>query len=567
GLKGIPDLMTKDFFSGIYGKALDLGGGRYRPLSLVMFAVEHQFFGNNPHPSHLINIILYGFCSIVLFLLLLDFFPEQPLISIAASLLFIAHPLHTEVVANIKSRDEILSFLFLCLTLCYTLKYAKSDLKKYFFYGCIFYFLALFSKENGITFLAIIPLTIYFFTDKTNIKTCLKKSVPFFVTAFIYLALRTYMVGLGAKSSSDIMENPFVNATFFERMATISCISGKYLWMLIFPFPLSSDYSFNQIPIINWTSLKALIPFLIFLFLLIWAIKNAKQKHPVSYGILFFFITYSIVSNVFFNIGAPMGERFLFLPSLGFCIAIAWLLNYFSMKKNPLKNKFSVPITLFISAVLLIFSVETIARNKDWKNNITLFSTDVNTVPNSAKVHYYYGNSILIKALKLPDGEVKTNMLEKSKSEFLKSVEINPKFYTSFYNLGLIFKTENNPDSAIYYLQKVLALSPQHILTQGLLGSIYGKEKGDFDKAILYLKKAVLFNPQDLGSWENLGIAYAMKKNFPDALNAFQHAQQLNPTDAQAYLNIAITYQNMGEKEKASPYFAKAFELNPALKK
>ncbi|MEO6883692.1 MAG: tetratricopeptide repeat protein [Bacteroidia bacterium] len=567
GLKGIPELMSTDFFSGIYGQSLDLNGGRYRPLSLVMFAVEHHFFGNDPHPSHLINVLLYALSSVILFLLLLDFFPEKPFIALVASLLFVAHPLHTEVVANIKSRDEILSFLFLLYTLRFGLKAFKTGLKKYFFYGCFFYFLALLSKENGITFIAVIPITAYFFTDETSGRKCFKKSIPFFITALFYLILRTAMVGLGAKASTDVLENPFVHTSFLEHMATVSYISGKYIWMLFFPYPLSADYSFNQIPIINFVNLKAIIPFVIVFFLMLWAIKNTKQKHLLAYCILFYGTTFSIVSNIFFNIGASMGERFLYLPSLAFCIAAAYFLNFLSKKKVHQKNNFSKPIILFLSLVLMLFSIEIIARNRDWKDNITLFSTDVNTVPNSAKAHYYYGNSLLITALKMPDDALEQKRIETSKSEFLKSVKIDSDFFTSYYNLGRIYDVEKQPDSAIFYLQKVLKINPTHIFTQGLLGSVYGKEKGNYDQAIYYLKKAVLYNPKDVKSWQNLGIAYAMKQQFSNALNAFNQALQLNLNDAQSYLNIAITYQNMNEPEKAKPFFSKAFELNPALKK
>src|SRR3972149_4965022 len=103
---GIKTLATKDLFYGIYGSALDLEGGRWRPLTLVMFAVEYHFFGDNAHPYHFINILLYGITAIILFLTLKEFFPKNYLLAFIATLLFIAHPLHTEVVANIKSRDE-----------------------------------------------------------------------------------------------------------------------------------------------------------------------------------------------------------------------------------------------------------------------------------------------------------------------------------------------------------------------------------------------------------------------------------------------------------------------------
>jgi len=568
GIKGIPDLLTKDFFAGIYGQGLELGGGRYRPLSLIMFAVEHELFGNNATPSHVINILLYGLVGVVLFLLLLDLFPKQPLLPVVATLLFMAHPIHTEVVANIKSRDEILSFLFLCLTLRYVLKYAHAAGGKTLAYGCICYFLALLSKENGITFLAVIPLTIYVFTDKKSISTILKKSLPFFITAIIYVTIRVALVGMVNDTSTDIMESPFINTSLMNKLATISWISVKYLLLLIIPYPLSSDYSFNQIPIINWLNLKAIIPIILQLALVVWAFVQLKNKNVLAYCVFFYFITYSIVSNIVFNIGAPMGERFLFLPSLAFCIAAAWFLLKYLNKATPAGTKFSGVLTGVLMVVLLVYSVEVYARNQDWKDNITLFKVDSKTVPNSAKVHYYYANSLLGKANLLKDSDPqKLPLLDTAKHEFLRSVAINPKFHTAFYDLGVVYNDENKPDSAIYYLNIVLQLQPLHILTQSLLGRIYGTQKGDLDHAIEHLKLAVHYDAKDDASWQNLGVAYAMKQQYNDALNAFTHVQQLKPNDAQSYMNLAITYQNLGEKDKADESFSKAFAIDPSLKK
>ncbi len=121
GFGGIYDLMTKDFFIGIYGEqGMELTGGRYRPLSLVMFAVEYQFFGLNPFVGHFINVLLYALTAFLLFKVLRNWLSKiegGAIIALITSLLFIAHPIHTEVVANIKSRDEILSFLLVLVTL------------------------------------------------------------------------------------------------------------------------------------------------------------------------------------------------------------------------------------------------------------------------------------------------------------------------------------------------------------------------------------------------------------------------------------------------------------------
>jgi len=120
GFSGIPGILKYDTFFGFFkveGKDKLVAGGRYRPLTLVMFAVEYAIFGKSPFIGHLGNVLLYGLLGIVLYLLLLKLFrarediPLAALLALVTTLLFIAHPIHTEVVANIKGRDEIMTLL------------------------------------------------------------------------------------------------------------------------------------------------------------------------------------------------------------------------------------------------------------------------------------------------------------------------------------------------------------------------------------------------------------------------------------------------------------------------
>jgi len=582
GIHGIPDLLTKDLFAGIYGKGLDIGGGRYRPLSLVTFALEYQFFGQNPHISHFINVLLYAITAVILMLLLLQMFPGKMLFNFIVALLFIAHPLHTEVVANIKSRDELLCFIGFMLTLLFVLKYLKVEKLKYMIFACLSFIFALFSKESAITLLATIPLTVFCFGDektKSSIKRIFTITLPFIIIGIFFIMLRAKLVGMiGDKGSNDIMENPFAGIGIADKLATISLILGKYLLLLFFPHPLSCDYSYNQIPIIGWDNPWATGSLILYLALLIYAVKFIFKKDIISYGILFFLMPLFLVSNIIFNIGAPMGERFLYIPSVGFCIIIAYLLlkglgigdEGRGMKNTPITNpKSLIPLLAILLPIVLAFSYKTYSRNKEWKDNLTIFGADALTVPNSAKIHYYYGNTLLQKGLndKKLDSLGKATLFRESKLEFEKAIAINPKFHLCYYNMGLVYEQFGQPDSAIHNLKKVLELQPTHILTQGTLGGVYGKLKGNYDSAIYYLKTAVKYNPEDAGSMENLGIAYAMKGNIDEAIPVMERSLKLRPAEARNYMNLALAWQSKGNKEKADSYFEKAFKIDPSLRK
>ena len=181
GLSGIGEVLTTESFTGHFGEQKNyLIGGRYRPLPLVSFAVEYSIFGVNSQASHFITILFYAFLSVLIYRVLCQLFPSATdqrwyfSLPFFASLLFVLHPIHTEVVANVKGRDEIMAGLGMMATLYGSLRYIQTQKIVWLLLSAIFFFLALLSKENALTFLAVVPLSIYFFTKaplKENIKT------------------------------------------------------------------------------------------------------------------------------------------------------------------------------------------------------------------------------------------------------------------------------------------------------------------------------------------------------------------------------------------------------------
>ena len=127
GIAGIPDLLRTEFWH-----FSNISLGYYRPLSLITFAMEQQYFKDNPNISHMINACLYGLTGLVVGVLLQKWLTRQTIVAFLIGLIFIAHPIHTEIVANIKGRDEILSFLFISLMLLSYWKHLETDTPYWF---------------------------------------------------------------------------------------------------------------------------------------------------------------------------------------------------------------------------------------------------------------------------------------------------------------------------------------------------------------------------------------------------------------------------------------------------
>jgi len=319
-----------------------------------------------------------------------------------AILLFVIHPVHTEVVANVKGRDEIMTLLGALGTLYCVFKFVATKNYLFYFFSACTFFLALLSKENALTFLAVIPLSLYFFT-KTSTKNIFLSLVPLLLAAAAYLWIRYLVIGYFLSSDgapiTDIMNNPFYGLSSSEKFATIFYTLGLYIKLLFFPHPLTHDYYPFQIPIINWSDIRAIGPLLAYIGLGIIALVGLKRKTILSYGIIVYLATLSIVSNIPFTVGTFMNERFLFMPTMGFCLILAWFLakklpNF--LKQSYIKNK---AVTNYIGLgvlglFVLGFTIKTTDRVPDWKNRMSLNLSGATSSPNSARANCFLGTAI-----------------------------------------------------------------------------------------------------------------------------------------------------------------------------
>jgi protein O-mannosyl-transferase len=452
GISGISDIFRYESFRGYFGEHKQLlEGDRYRPLSIATFAIEQSLFGGNKAVSHFINILLYALTGILLFRVLLLMFPlknEENIegglskyfnIPFIATLLFIAHPLHVEVVANIKGRDEIIALLGELGTLYFTFKYLHLNKTKYLIYSFTAFCVGIFSKESVITFLAIIPLTAHFFT-KATFGEKVKVTMPILFGTLFYLAMRMNAIGylLDNKVVIDLMNNPFYGMSFGDKMATIFYTFLVYFKLHIFPHPLTHDYYPFHIPRMTWGDWQSWLSLLLHVGLGVVILRGWRSLSVWAYSAAFYLVTLSIVSNVFVSVGTFMNERFVYHASLGFCIALAYFLTEFLGNTEGVRNsltfgKGAKTIAIGIATFFIIgFSIKTVLRVPDWRNGSTLNDSAIKYSPNSARANCFYAVSIWENRFtKLPkeatDAE-KLACLDSMKLYFNRSVEILPKY-------------------------------------------------------------------------------------------------------------------------------------------
>jgi protein O-mannosyl-transferase len=597
GISGISEIFRYDSFTGFFGVEKKLvAGGRYRPLSLASFAVEYALTGGlNPHFSHLLNILFYALTGIFLFMIfskLLKTPPGKPWhlgVPFIAVMLFMAHPVHTEVVANIKGRDEIFALLFPLISLWLTIRYFEHRKISWLLLANVCFFLGLLSKENAIMFVAIIPLTVYFFT-KVAVKDNIITSLSFLFTAILFVFIRFLVLGYlnSGELPKELLNNPFLDATQSEKFGTIFFTLGLYVKLLFLPHPLTHDYYPYHIPLVPITDWKAIVSLAIYIVLIGYVVMKFKSKDIIAYGILFYLLTLFIVSNLLFSVGTFMNERFIYMPSVGFAVIIAWLF----VNKLPLviKNGKTLKQTMTWSLliILVLFSIRTYTRNFTWKDNFTLFTTDVLTSENSIKCNISAGGDYQKKALqetdpvkKEEDYQLSMKYLEKALSiyptasnglllygnvlslykqdqkqaiiQYMKVLESDPYNRNAFTNTILVLGSLDNVKESTYkvsVLKHLYAINPEDADLNYNLGKIYGQFRANPDSACYFLERAISLNSGNIAAYKDLGIVYGMKGEYDKALDVLSRAQKLDPSDRQIVQNIMITRQLMDQQKK-----------------
>lgn len=604
GISGISDIFTTESMVGFYGQQKNLvSGGRYRPFSIAVFAVIQQFFGMNPKAFHLFTVLFYLANALLLFKVLMLLFKEriplesQKIFAAVITLLFIAHPIHTEVVANIKGSDEILSFIGVLASLFFLLKYIDHQKISHFVWAIGCYFLALLSKETAITFLAIIPVTLYFFR-KDQWKAIAITSAGLLVTAGIWYFIRGQIIGSMTIDSvaDNLMNDPFLEASLSDKYATVIYTLWKYIALLFFPHPLTYDYYPKHIPIVGFTNPTVIWSLIVYAGLIAFSIYGLIKRNIYAFGIILFGLSLSISSNLFFSIGVFMNERFIYVSSLGFCIIASYFILFDS--KRWLKNT-SIGWGL-LCVLILGYSGKTISRNKAWASNLTLSTTDALTSVNGAKSQTMAGGLLLEKAQATANPAEKQQVLMQSIAHLKQAIAIYPNYIDPKLLMGNAqYELYKNPTQALNYYYDILAINPSHANAhQNIqfvidkvadpaerikwyeqyvsrsndpssiyfkLGNIYGQQLNNLPKAIENLKQAYALKPNNVDVVTNLTTALSLNKQFEESIRILNESIVRSPNNHQFYMNLGMNYFEIGEVEKAKNSFDKAVQLNPKL--
>ena len=604
GFAGLKGIFTEDAYASYYRQlntVNQLSGGRYRPLSIATFAIEQQFFGPIPeekidsflkqslsygirgpaeqkivqdmHIRHLFNVFWYMACAVVLlYFLRYIVFRGNPIMALLAAVIFTIHPIHTEVVANVKSRDEIMSLIFMCLTFILAFKYQEQKKIAFLAGAMVSFFLAFLSKEYAITIVVLLPLSFYLFKDYT-IKKSIIAFLPYMVVVLAYLYIRVHMAiataGLdtstmslpeifetlgahGKYADKEVLNNPYVYATPVQQVATEIATTLNYLKLLLIPTPLSADYSYNSIPYKDfgaWQVWLSIIVHLTIAGVMFFFLFIKKSYKIIGFALAFYLLHLLLINNLIFNIGATMGERLIFHSSVGFAIVIAYLLYKGYERLAPTVKNAPYMLAGLMGVIVLLCGFKTVTRNADWKNDKSLFFEDIKVVPNSVLVNGNVAAAYITMADFEKDSTVKKTDLHHSIDLLNKAISEHPGFVAGFLNKGIAFYKLGQLDSAQVCLDSVRMNYPNYPSLKTLYALLsdyhmkngwtkYG-QYGRYPEAINEFKQGLAMDSTNAELWYNLGGAYFSNKQPMEAIQAWQVAIKLNPNHQQARAGMA----------------------------
>lgn len=572
GIKGIPKL-----FSGRYVESKQQTF-EYRPLVLATFAVEYQFFGSNPHISHFLNVLLYAITICVLFLLLSKIFKKYtPLLSLLITLLFLAHPIHTEVVANIKSRDELLSFLFGISSLLYLLKYSETGNKRFIIFSVVFFIMGMLCKKTTLLFMGFIPLTLYFFMGLKLKQLLLLCVVPVVAFACFVIFKISFLHETNVLRAYAFFENPlFYEDSFWARLPISFYAIGYYLKLFVLPYPLSCYYGYSTIPFVGWNSPLVILSLIVYAAIGLYALKGSLKKHFLSYAILVYLIGIFPFSNLFSTPTGIIAERYVYFASLGFCMILGYALLFLfrvNTTGNAKSKALSLNPLLTISAafVFILYSGITIARNRNWKDEITLFRNDLKNFKNSCNLHYITGNKLYPEIFTTPNGPKKDSIINETKFHMQQAlnlmkegVEKYPADYTTLNNIGTIYvNIFNDPVSAQPYFKQALLVNPAN--TEALYNNAFCYERNNKkDSAIIAYEKLIASNADYFPAYVQLRELYLATQKYPEAIACDKKLIEQSPGEARLYINLGNSYINNKDTLSAIKQFEQAVALEPA---
>lgn len=519
----------------------------FRPMMTFGYLLCYQIFGPLAYGFHLASVLLHVAVVCALFLVTKEIFRNRLLAFVAAGL-FALHPVHTESVAWVAAVTDLELTIFYLLTFWCFLRVARpgggrSGQAQLAMAGS--FVLALVSKEQALTLPFLATAYEHFYRDDRAETTLAQKIWRYgflWMLGAAYLLFRVRFFGALAPvlQISDL--------TWYQTALSAVALVGQYCAKLLWPVHLCAFYVFQRsTTFLDPRFLAGLAAMIVgaVLFAVLW-----RRARVVSYALLWFLVTLGPVLNPRWMAANVFTERYLYLPSVGFCWLAAWgwvKLWERAAQQPPIKRQ---ALIAALSLVAALYVIRVVTRNPDWRDDVRLYTVTLAFSPNS----YHIRNNL---------GTVywRQGKIDAAEQEWRKALELSPHNAIFLNNLGLVFAQRKQYADATAYFQRAMRYKPNYTDSHLNLGNVY-EELGQHADAELQYRAAVALSPLKVDARNKLGKLYWDSGRLPEAEEQFRLCVASEPNWT-AFAGLGDIYVRWNDDARAEQSYRRALELQP----
>lgn len=525
-----------------------------RFIPYLTLAVNYWIHGKSVEGYHAVNLIFHLLNVYLVWTLLRLLWncrqfslqnltgPEAPLwLLFGCSLIFMVHPLQTQAVIYVIQRSSLIVSFFYLASLTAYVRFRLTNSRMFYGISLLTGISAMFCKQNAVTLpLAVCFVESVFFSNGQNLKTVLKRSLPFFILLlpllFLYTARRWAEPG-----TYETHPPGFEVLSRYDYFLTQINVIRTYWRLLVWPAGQNIDHDYPAAP--GFLDFGLIASFALHALIFLFAIRFRKRYPFAAFGALWFYLTLAVESSVI-PLMDLMFEHRLYLPMAGICLIIFEFLRHIPWR-------FVRPALLI--AIIAVLCGLTYSRNQIWRDGISLWEDAVRKSPGKLRAYYnlafqYGAKGEYGKAVRMAK----------------KAVALHPEDSRAYLTLAVTAAHLGDTDEEIAAYEKAFSLgvadNPMKYINN--LGLAYDR-KQNFSKAVKMFEKAIEVNPGYPGSYNNLGVVYSRMGQFDQALRSFEKAINLHPRFAEPYHNQGQTLLQQGEVDRAIELCQKAIQLKP----
>jgi tetratricopeptide (TPR) repeat protein len=513
----------------------------YRPLFTAYLTINYQLFGLWEPGWHLMNLLVHTGATVIIYFLLKRLSADR-LIATTAALIFGLHPAHVESVSWISGIPDPLAALFYVPSLIWYIRYRTEGGTKFLVMSVVAYGLSALCKETPLA-LPLVFVAWEFARPQSKrssvnqkIRETLIQLIPYALVGGAYLGLRFSVLGRIS------WKHPFMaQVPDYAIWMTVPYVFLSYLRHLIAPFYLSLIYGTSFVT--SGTDPRFLLPVTVLLFAGGWLWVYRKKTSADLWIALALIVAplLPVLNLRVFHFEYIVQDRYLYLPSIGFCYLVAiWIVRL-------LNRRAYLAVTL-AAVIIVAFGASTIAQNRVWHDAVALWQRAVYYAPDSWSTHYNLGLAYLNQ---------KRN--EAALAELGEAKRLNPGEPTVLNNLALAQNAAGQKTEAIGTVKLALAADPTLLEAHNNLGAFLF-DQGSYPEAQREFNEVLSLDPSAVSARFNLGRTQAAMGQQSAAIKTFAEVLRLNPTDAEAHYQLALSYAAEGQRADAIKEIQRALD-------